>query len=311
MQISCHSGNPYPNRCPNLRDGNPEPDSAKAIWDVGFDWKYIMYRTVLLAIIIAASISSCCAETSGKDNITFTDAPYAVAIVPGSEAAFNVTLENAGVGYVDVSVIVRSVPDWILVNGTNKLRVIRRGGSMAYPITIHASRAAEPGTYHFEIADQSRIDKRTWEPVDVHVMREGETAPARIEEAEEEEKIAEIVKSSPDLGFIRVRSYPSAADVHLDNAYQGATSEDWFWIYNVTPGNHTVSVEKYGYECYTETVSVSEGNMTVVSASLSEIPTIPLETAPKKLPAELIPLAASLLAAAIIFIAIRRRNRNT
>ncbi|NOQ33036.1 MAG: PEGA domain-containing protein [Methanosarcinales archaeon] len=272
-----------------------------------------MYRTVLLAIIIIASISNCCAETSGKDNITFTDTPYTVYIEPGSDASFNATLKNAGVGYVDVSVIVRSVPDWMLVNGTNKLRVIRRGRSMAYPITIHANRDAEPGTYHFEIADQSRIDRRTWEPVDVHVMGEGETAPARIEEAEVEEKeeIAEIVKSSPELGFIRVRSYPPAADVHLDNVYQGATSEDWFWIYNVTPGNHTVSVEKYGYERYTETVSVSERNMTVVSASISEIPAIPAETAPEKVPAELIPLAVSLLAAAIIAIAIHRRNRNT
>jgi len=208
------------------------------------------------------------------------------------------------------------VPDWILVNGTNKLRVIRRGGSMAYPITIHASRNAEPGTYHFEIADQSIADRRTWAPVDVHVMGEGETAPARIEGAEEEteegekEKIAEIVKSSPELGFIRVRSYPSAADVHLDNVYQGATGVDWFWIYNVTPGNHTVSVEKYGYERYAKTVSISERNMTVVSASLSEIPTIPLETAPEKVPAELIPLAVSLLAAAVIAIAIHRRNQN-
>jgi len=273
-----------------------------------------MYRTVLLAIIIAASISNCCAETSGKDNITFADAPYTVYVEPGSDASFNATLKNAGVGYIDVSVIVRSVPDWILVNGTNKLRVIRRGGSMAYPITIHASRDAPPGTYHFEIADQSRIDKRTWEQVDVHVLREGETAPARIEaaeEEEEEEEIAEIVKSSPELGFIRVRSYPSAADVYLDNVYQGATDVDWFWIYNVTPGNHTVSVEKYGYERYTETVSVSEGNMTIVSASMSEIPAIPAETAPAKVPAELIPLAVSLLAAAVIAIAIHRRNRNT
>ena len=277
-----------------------------------------MYRTVLLAIIIAASISNCCAETSGKDNITFTDAPYTVAVVPGSDASFNATLRNAGDGYVDVSVIARSVPDWILVNGTNKLRVIRRGGSMAYPITIHASRDVQPGTYHFEIADQSRIDKRTWEPVDVYVLREGETAPARTKEGEKggegkatEEKIAEIIKSSPKLGFIRVRSYPSAADVHLDNVYQGATDADWFWIYNVTPGNHTVSVEKYGYERYAETVSVSEGNMTVVVAPLSEIPAIPSETVPKKkVPAELVPLAVSLLAAAVIAIAIHRRNRN-
>jgi len=273
-----------------------------------------MYRTVLV-IIIAASISNCCAETSGMDNITFADAPYTVAIVPGSDASFNATLKNAGVGYVDVSVIVRSVPDWILVNGTNKLRVIRRGGSMAYPITIHVSGDAPPGTHHFEIADQSRIDKRTWVPVEVYMLREGETLPELIEWAEdgekETEKIAKVVKSSPGFGFIRVRSYPSAADVHLDNVYQGTTGGDWFWIYNVTPGNHMVSVEKYGYKRYTETVSVSEGDMTVVSASMSEIPTIPLETAPKKLPAELIPLAISLLAAAIIAIAIHRRNRNT
>lgn len=274
-----------------------------------------MYRTVLLAIIIAASISNCCAETSGKDNITFADAPYIIYVEPGSEVAFNVTLKNAGVGYVDVSVIVRSVPDWILVNGTNKPRVIRKGGSMAYPITIHTSRDAPPGTYYLEIADQSRIDKRTWEQVDVHVMGEGETAPARIEEAEgvERGEKEEIVKSSPELGFIRVRSYPSAADVNLDNVYQGVTGKDWFWIYNVTPGNHTVSVEKYGYERYAETVSVSEGNMTIVSASISEIPAIPAETAPEKVPAELIPLAVSLLAAAVIAIAIaiHRRNKNT
>ncbi len=272
-----------------------------------------MYRTVLLAIIIVASISNCCAETSGKDNITFADAPYIIYVEPGSEAAFNATLKNAGVGYVDVSVIMRSVPDWILVNGTNKPRVIRRGGSMAYPIMIHASGDVQPGTYHFEIADQSRIDKRTWESVNVQVLRGGETAPARIEVAEgvERGEEEEIAKSSPELGFIRVRSYPSAADVRLDNVYQGATGVDWFWIYNVTPGNHTVTVEKYGYERYTETVSVSEGNMTIVSAPLSEIHTIPLETAPEKVPAELIPLAVSLLVAAIIFIAIRRRNRNT
>ncbi|MEA3323816.1 MAG: PEGA domain-containing protein [Euryarchaeota archaeon] len=276
-----------------------------------------MYRTALLAIIIAASISNCCADSSGMDNITFTDAPYTVAIVPGSDASFDVTLKNAGVGYVDVNVIVRSVPDWILVNGTNKLRVIRRGGSITYPITLHTSGDAPTGTYHFEIADQSMADRSTWVPVDVYVLREGETAPARIEEAEEgvewgatEEKIAEIAKSSPELGFIRVRSYPSAADVCLDNAYQGMTDVDWFWIYNVTPGNHTVSLEKYGYERYAETVSVSEGNMTVVSASMSEIPAISSETVPKKVPAELIPLAVSLLAAAVIAIAIHRRNRN-
>jgi len=273
-----------------------------------------MYRTVLLAIIIAASISNCCAETSGKDNITFMDTPYTVYVEPGSDASFNATLKNAGVGYVDVSVIVRSVPNWILVNGTNKLRVIRRGGSMAYPITIHASGDAPPGTYHFEIADQSRIDKRTWEPVDVYMLREGETLPELIEWAEEgekeTEKIAKVVKSSPGFGFIRVRSYPSAADVHLDNVYQGTTGVDWFWIYNVTPGNHTVSVEMYGYERYTETAFVSEGNMTVVSAPLSEIPAIPAETAPEKVPAELIPLAVSLLAASIIAIAIHRRNQN-
>ena len=181
---------------------------------------------------------------------------------------------------------------------------------MAYPITIHASSEAPPGTYHLEIADQSRIDMRTWEPVDVYVMGEGETLPALIEETEETEKIAEIVKSSPKLGFIRVRSYPSAADVHLDTVYQGTTGGDWFWIYNLTPGKHTVSVEKYGYERYTEIVSVSEGNMTVVSASLSEIPAIPAGTESQKVPAELIPLAVSILAAAIIAIVIRRRNQN-
>ena len=269
-----------------------------------------MYRTVLV-IIIAASISNCCAGTSGTDNITFTDAPYTVSVVPGSEVAFNATLKNAGAGYVDVSVIVRSVPDRILVvNGTNKLRLISIGGSMVYPVTIHASEDADLGTYQFEIADHSIIDKYTWVPVDVHVIGAGETAPARIEGAIDEEQIIEIAKSSPELGFIRVRSYPSAADVYLNNVYQGATGVDWFWIYNITPGSHTVSIEKYGCERYTENISVVGGNMTIVSASLSEIPIIQPDAASQKVPAELIPLAVSLLAAAIIAIVIRRRNQN-
>jgi hypothetical protein len=170
---------------------------------------------------------------------------------------------------------------------------------MTYPITIRAGWDAQSGTYRFEIADHSRFDRRVYETVDVYVLGEGETIPTATPIKEVE---AEVAKRSPGLGHIRVQSDPPAADVHLDSVYQGETGADWFWIYDVTPGNHTIAVEKYGYDHHTETVCVSEGNTTAVSASLSEIIAIPVGMAPSGLPEGLMTLIVSLLAAVVIFI---------
>ena len=130
-----------------------------------------MNRTTLLGIgiLIVALIPGCHATTFADDIITFTDMPSVVEIEPGSEAAFDVTLRNAGSQYADVDINTRSIPDGISIvdNGGTKLVDMRK--SVTYLITIHASEDIAPGAYQFEIADRSDIDRNTWETIDVHV----------------------------------------------------------------------------------------------------------------------------------------------
>ncbi|RZN42516.1 MAG: PEGA domain-containing protein [Methanosarcinales archaeon] len=80
-------------------------------------------------------------------------------------------------------------------------------------------------------------------------------------------------KSTPaPIGYIRVWS-KSGVDIYLDNVYQGVIGSDWFWIYNVSTGYHTIRLEKSGYEDYTETVYVSAGDTAAVSTDLTATPT--------------------------------------
>ncbi len=76
-----------------------------------------------------------------------------------------------------------------------------------------------------------------------------------------------VVTSTPvPTGSIRVWSSPSGADIYLDGVYQGLTGSNWFWIYEVSAGYHTIRLEKSRYEDYTETVYVSAGTTSVSDA---------------------------------------------
>ena len=165
-----------------------------------------MNRITLLgiSILIVASIPGCHATTFADDIITFTDTPSVVEIEPGSEASFDVTLRNAGSQYADVDINTRSIPDGISIvdNGGTKLVDMRK--SVTYRITIRASKDIAPGTYQFEIADKSDIDRNTWETVDVRVGGERvavESADVPRDGGEEGAK-----KNSPGLGAIAVVS---------------------------------------------------------------------------------------------------------
>ena len=159
-----------------------------------------MNRTTLfgISILIAASISCSHAATFADDLITFTDLPSGVEIEPGSEASFDVTLRNSGSQYTDADINTRSMPDGLTVvdNGGTKLVDMRK--SVTYRITIRASEDIAPGTYQFEIADRSDIDRNTWEAVDVRVGSEHVVAD-RSEDGADAEK-------SPGLGILAVAS---------------------------------------------------------------------------------------------------------
>ncbi len=165
-----------------------------------------MNRTTLLGIgiLLVASIPGCHATTIAYDRITFTDTPSVVEIEPGSEASFDVTLRNSGSQYADVDINTRSIPDGISIVDNDGAKLVDMGKSVTYRITIRASEDIAPGTYQFEIADRSDIDRNTWETIDVHVGGERAVAepadvPVRGEENAE-------TGNSPGLGVIAVAS---------------------------------------------------------------------------------------------------------
>ena len=163
-----------------------------------------MNRITLLGIgiLIVASIPGCHA-TVAYDRITFTDTPSVVEIEPGSEAAFDVTLRNAGSQYADVDINTRSIPDGISIVDNGGTKLVDMGKSVTYRITIHASEDITPGTYQFEIADKSDIDAHTWEAINVRVGGERAAAKPADVPADRGCESAETGKS-PGLGVITV-----------------------------------------------------------------------------------------------------------
>ena len=95
---------------------------------------------------------------------------------------------------------------------------------------------------------------------------------------------AEASAANNSTGYINIWSSPSGAYIYLDDAYNGVTGSDWFLTLDVPPGYYTVTLEKSGYEDYTETVYVSAGDTVTVSASLSVNPTPTPEETPTQTP---------------------------
>lgn len=166
-----------------------------------------MNRTTLLGIgiLIVVSIPGCHATTFADDIITFTDTPSVVEIEPGSEAAFDVTLRNAGSQYADVDINNRSIPDGISIVDNGGTKLVDMGKSVTYRITINASEDIAPGTYQFEIADRSDIDRNTWEMINVRVGGERAVAEPTDVPTDRGEKSAEK-RNSPGLGVLAVAS---------------------------------------------------------------------------------------------------------
>ena len=166
-----------------------------------------MNRITLLeiGILIIALIPGCHAATVADDRITFTDTSSVVEIEPGSEAFFDVTLRNAGSQYADVDINTRSIPDGISIVDNGGAKLVDIGKSVTYGITIRASEDIAPGTYQFEIADRSDIDRNTWETINVRVGGERAVAEPTDVPTDRGEKSAEK-RNSPGLGVLAVAS---------------------------------------------------------------------------------------------------------
>jgi hypothetical protein len=66
-------------------------------------------------------------------------------------------------------------------------------------------------------------------------------------------------------GTIYVKSSPTNSKVFLSSTYKGYTP---LTLDNITPGTYTVQVQRAGYNSYSESVAVTAGNTSYVTASL-------------------------------------------
>ena len=74
---------------------------------------------------------------------------------------------------------------------------------------------------------------------------------------------------TPTTGSISVSSNPSGASIYLDESYQGTTP---FSINNVEAGSHTIKLELTGYLEWSQTIDVAAGQISTVTALLTQIP---------------------------------------
>jgi len=71
---------------------------------------------------------------------------------------------------------------------------------------------------------------------------------------------------TPTTGSISVSSTPSGADIYLDSTYKGTTPAT---IPDVSPGSHTLKLEKYGYAEWLTSVHVTSGVTESITAHLT------------------------------------------
>jgi hypothetical protein len=84
-----------------------------------------------------------------------------------------------------------------------------------------------------------------------------------------------ILSSSAVNGSITIKSYPTTSKVFVSSVYKGYTP---LTLDDITPGTYTVLVQRAGYDSYSESVKVTAGNTTFVTASLVLSPEETTET---------------------------------
>ena len=84
-----------------------------------------------------------------------------------------------------------------------------------------------------------------------------------------------LSSASAANGSVYVKSSPSISKIFLDSVFKGYTP---MTLENVTPVTHTVMVRSAGYNDYSESVTVTPGNTSYVSASLVLAPEVTTAT---------------------------------
>lgn len=108
-----------------------------------------------------------------------------------------------------------------------------------------------------------------------------------------------LVQKTPDTtGQLVISSAPAGTDIFLDNIFKGITPAT---LADIPSGSHVLTLRKAGYADSIQTVMVTGGRSTPVSASLAE--TAPAKT---ETPLSVLPVLGGLLIITVV-IALRRR----
>jgi len=79
------------------------------------------------------------------------------------------------------------------------------------------------------------------------------------------------VSTGGNTGSIAVSTSPPGVEVFLDDHYIGTTGSDYFWIYDVQEGTHTIGLSKLGYKSVGESIYVYAGEVYYYPRTLSTI----------------------------------------
>lgn len=74
--------------------------------------------------------------------------------------------------------------------------------------------------------------------------------------------------SAPEMSTILVKSTPDGADITVDGKFVGSTPS----TVRLTPGDHTISVEKSGFHAWQRSMTVSAGGNVTIDATLEKMP---------------------------------------
>jgi len=82
---------------------------------------------------------------------------------------------------------------------------------------------------------------------------------------------ASTTSTTSTTGSIAITTTPPGVEVYLNGYYMGTTGSDYFWIYDVQPGTHTIGLSKVGYQSLEESVYVYSGEVYYHPRTLSTI----------------------------------------
>ena len=142
------------------------------------------------------------------------------------------------------------------------IRLYRSGNYIAGTVNSGGTTTQLTGTFN--------LDQATLGAYDVCVLPDGTETSKTCSQT-----FTILSATSTANGSINVKSSPSISKIFLNSVFQDYTPKT---LYNITPGTYTVMIRIAGYNDYSESVTVTAGNISYVTGSLVLSPEVTTAT---------------------------------